>query len=425
MKQRTSRLFGSGGVQRRPAEALRGAGRVARAESRRVFENLIGSRRVNCDGLPMLSAAPCGTGGLPVRLLRSGGRLVQLPGPLGIGGTGGGGSAVATIDGVRPGRSIRPLFAGTDDGVFRSTDRAATWASVGLSGLVVYSLSASNDSVLFAAAGTGGVRYSADLGATWGTGSGFAGEDVRFVAADPNDGFIAYAGTAADGVFRTTNGGLSWAAVDMGIASKPVEALMVTKDGVVYASMASEFGTEEVPLQHGGIWISSDGGVTWVQTAPPKFAVAFARDDYANSTIYLMRQTIGDGYYPFYRSTSVGPSWVAVYPIYDDLSTRPLVAAATDPLGGPPPGELTFSALLYVAWSNTVSRSVDGGTTWTDATFEFGIGSPLCLLVDSDRSVYAGTDSVGVQKSTDAGVTWAAANDGLTNTTVHALAVVS
>jgi hypothetical protein len=74
-----------------------------------------------------------------------------------------------------------------------------------------------------------------------------------------------------------------------------------------------------------------------------------------------------------------------------------------------------------------VSKSTDGGATWSESTLVSGLTSPTvrAIAVDPNNSniIYAGTEGGGVFKSTDGGSTWVAINTELTNTTVWSLAV--
>lgn len=77
-------------------------------------------------------------------------------------------------------------------------------------------------------------------------GRALEGQDVRAVAASPNDALLVYA-ASAQGVSRSTNGGQSWELVQ----SEPTRALIFDKAGMIFA------GTERGVLLHSG------DGETW------------------------------------------------------------------------------------------------------------------------------------------------------------------
>ena len=78
----------------------------------------------------------------------------------------GGDVAILAIDPITP----STLYAGTDDGVFKSTNAGATWVATGLTTTFVFAVAIdpSTPSNLYAGAGGGGVLTSTDAGATWG-----------------------------------------------------------------------------------------------------------------------------------------------------------------------------------------------------------------------------------------------------------------
>jgi photosystem II stability/assembly factor-like uncharacterized protein len=71
--------------------------------------------------------------------------------------------------------------------------------------------------------------------------------------------------------------------------------------------------------------------------------------------------------------------------------------------------------MLYTASGSQIWKSTDAGSTWTMASqFPSGV-SVLGLAVSPTTSstVYAGTSSLGISKSVDGGLTWTAMNNGI------------
>jgi photosystem II stability/assembly factor-like uncharacterized protein len=109
-------------------------------------------------------------------------------------------------------RRAGAVFAATEDGLFASADAGDTWNQVSggiwkvrLDGLVV----APKDNTLYAY-GVQGVYVSHDGGTNWGPAStGLEGTQPSALVAHPTDPSLLYVGTDK-GVFRTSNGGVTW-----------------------------------------------------------------------------------------------------------------------------------------------------------------------------------------------------------------------
>ena len=118
----------------------------------------------------------------------------------------GGAIRALAIDPVTP----TTLYAGTYDGVFKSTNGGSTWTAVnsGLTNIWVNALAMDPTtlSTLYAGTDSGGVLKSTDSGATWEPVNINVITAVQTLAIDPVTHGILYAGTTSDGVFKSTNG---------------------------------------------------------------------------------------------------------------------------------------------------------------------------------------------------------------------------
>ncbi|MCX6625990.1 MAG: SBBP repeat-containing protein [Acidobacteria bacterium] len=165
------------------------------------------------------------------------------------------------------------------------------------------------------------------------------------------------------------------------------------------------------PLGGGGLFKSTDGGVTW-KTANSGFAyprmVDIEIDPATPSTVYA----IGDG---IYKSIDSGKTWKSI-------ASGPALYGYVLRFD---PGA---TSTLYVV-GNGVNKSTDGGATWTaingnlpgDASFP-SIVTALAMDPASTSTLYAGTFSNGIYKTTDGGKTWTS-SPGLGSGLVNALVV--
>ena len=184
------------------------------------------------------------------------------------------------------------VYAGTDQGVYRSMDSGATWAKSGTGGsaVQVMSIDASGNTVIAGLYGIG-VTVSTDGGATWkGSRDGFDVPDVFSVAIR---GTELLAGTV-DGLYRSQDGGTSWTlhvagsypaiqvtgtdafALEVGgalyhspAAGQPfvmtIEDFTTSNPFISLASLASEGDRFYAGGDRGAVFRSEDRGVTWTR----------------------------------------------------------------------------------------------------------------------------------------------------------------
>ena len=190
-----------------------------------------------------------------------------------------------------------------------------------------------------------------------------------------------------------------------------------------------------------GAGVSHDGGVTWEQALDfvnyEDNDITFHPGD--RNTIWI--GTLGGPY----KSTDGGRHWTlkreGMPPVSSSTITAPIERIIFDP-NNP-------STLLAVAGNHRhmgygkvgitrwggVWKSIDAGEHWTQiATIDAAaVGGPddgtgvmindIAFAAGSSLIVYACSDEFGVYKSTDAGVTWNKANDGLPNTKAWSIAL--
>jgi photosystem II stability/assembly factor-like uncharacterized protein len=157
------------------------------------------------------------------------------------------------------------LFIGTAEGCYRTTDGGRTSQPV-LTGGYVFAVAAvfpgasvqDTPSIVFAGTEADGVFRSDDGGQTWGTANaGLLDLTILSIAFSPDfeldrTGFVA----TASGLYATRNGGKAWRSVDLGLDEPAIQCLAISPrfgtDGLIFA------GTED-----DGLLRSDDAGATW------------------------------------------------------------------------------------------------------------------------------------------------------------------
>ena len=288
--------------------------------------------------------------------------------------------------------------------------------------------------------------------------------DVLDVAVASSDSRWVYATIKGKGIYRSTDGGLSWTLTALNGSGQDILIDPANPRRVFVAVWA-------------GILRSTDGGATWdiIRRGLPKDQQVgvLAWDPGDRQVMYAgLRASLLTGS-ALYRSTSGGETWELLWsPAGDEALGNDIEALAIDPthgtryvalsnaydprldLEGEPCLPCTACELSQVAgevWrvcrggrdlildpeepqivyfargAGTV-RSTDGGETWWDLTpgrqclgeEVTRAGSWALAIALEDRQVlYEGTgynsltDQAGLYKTTDGGKTWLATNDGL------------
>jgi len=260
------------------------------------------------------------------------------------------------------------LYAGTNTGVFKSTDGSNTWsgASSGLTGHALSVNALAIDPILPSTlyAGTDdGVFKSTDAGSTW-KAAGLPDSYVQALAITPS---TLYAG--GDGVFKSTDGGNTWSGASMGLTDYALYVNALASDPITPSTLYA--GTD------GGMFKSTDAGSTWKVingglTDPAVSALAI--DPNTSSTLYIGEDR------GVFKSTDGGVTWNSAGLSYDVVN-----ALATDP---------NTPTTLYTGTWDGVFKSTDAGTTWNAINAGLTDTSANALAIDpkTPSTLYAGTD---------------------------------
>jgi photosystem II stability/assembly factor-like uncharacterized protein len=111
-------------------------------------------------------------------------------------------------------RSPGTVYAGTNNGLFKSTDMGDTWNRIGssLSDQYISSLiiDPANPRTLYAG-GRAGIQKSTDGGQTWqAMNEGLETLNIRTIVMSPLDPNLLYAGTNGSGLYRSADGARTW-----------------------------------------------------------------------------------------------------------------------------------------------------------------------------------------------------------------------
>jgi hypothetical protein len=313
-----------------------------------------------------------------------------------------------------------------DVGLFRSRDRCATWTPVAVPWKGTVS---AVDVVFFRRAmivstWRGAFRTS-DYGETW--------EPVAKVPSRPSTSVVdSTAGVligTSDGVYRSTDDGLSWTHV--GFEGRWVGRMITTPRGEIYAAV--DKGSDRLrgttmmrSVDNGATWTAADEGLSGHPITG--LAVDESGTLYAAGITGVYRWEPAGRWHHIGLHTILGTSlfgapWGDVYAMAD-LGTyrttdngrhwRPLLL----PDGAGRAVTLAKDGHLLLGTSDWLHRSSDRGQTWEQG----GLNQPVVSLftVPSTGVILAGTAD-GLFRSTDNGTTWIERSVGLRSFTVTSL----
>ncbi|TAH52393.1 MAG: hypothetical protein EYC68_06350 [Chloroflexota bacterium] len=130
--------------------------------------------------------------------------------------------------------------------------------------------SASSQSNLVYLAAKRDLKISQDGGKTWQTLANALPSQVSALAVNPNDAQELYAGIEALGMFKSTDGGTTWNAINTGISMTPgaretISAIAIDPNdtNILYVARGVWVGTGQVEFYPVGLFWSRDGGNSW------------------------------------------------------------------------------------------------------------------------------------------------------------------
>ena len=255
----------------------------------------------------------------------------------------------------------------------------------------------------------------------------FRGGRVTAVAGVVQDTSTFYMGATGGGIWKTEDAGVSWSNVSdghFGTGSVGAIAVAPSDPNVVYAGMG-EASIRGVANSHGdGVYRSTDGGRTWahlglVETRHIADVVVHPADPDVVYVAAQGHQGKASRERGVYRSRDGGTTWEHVLFVSEDAGASSLVIDVTNP------------RILYAGlWQHRrhpwrvesggpdggIYRSVDGGDTWEELTAglpaEPGkIGVAVSPARPERVWAIVEAEEGGVFRSDDGGATWQRINE--------------
>jgi len=260
------------------------------------------------------------------------------------------------------------------------------------------------------------------------------GNRVNSVSGVPGDPLTYIVGAASGGVWKTTDGGLSWRPVfdKQQVHSIGSIAIAPSNPQVVYVGTGESFIRSNVSIGK-GMFKSSDGGETWSHIGLPETGRISRVLVHPNDEHTVFVAALGHGYAPqksrgVYKTTDGGKTWEQV--LFVDEHT-----GASDIVMDPDNPQILFAGTWQLdmkTWKRVsggpgsgVHMSRDGGETWTKLQ---GNGLPkgplgkiaLAMTPAKPDRVYAlietgdGNPYEGEGEPTESGELWRSDDNGRT-----------
>ena len=244
-----------------------------------------------------------------------------------------------------------------------------------------YTYIVANDMKVFAG-GTTGLVYSPDLGTSWVNTS--LSLPVRCLLLDDT---VIYAGTATNGLYRSSNNGVSFTPVNNGLTNFNVFGMAV-------------IGTTLLAGTPSGVFKSSDNGLNWT----------ISSNGLTNLSVNAMAAKNGK----FYAGT-----WGGLFVSSDNGSSWSLVNSAGNDVNS----IAVNGSYILTSTFNTggIYSSSNDGASFSLANSGLSITGPIALAANANK-VYAGSYmNSGIFMSNNGGTGWTSANEGLASLSAYAL----
>jgi len=316
------------------------------------------------------------------------------------------------------------LLAGTDNGLFYSTNNGNSWKTMGFHGLIIHSVTVADSGKIYLAIG-GDLQLSTDSGTSWRSiDSGLDGADFKFIHPgingklyaiahishqynklfeannddggwsqlstnmyliqsfdiNPENGYF-FIGSFGEGIHRSTDNGETIEKV--GLDTATIRAIFIDSSGNVYAGTSQR-----------GIYVSTDDGDNWTNIGLDGYGVYSL---YKNNNNHLFCGTIYNG---IMRSTDNGNTWTQqnaglvnkkAYSIYIDVNDKLFLGTGGD----------------------AVFCSTDNGSNWQYSSDGFKDSDVRALAANNSGRIFAATSGAGMWYSDDKGNYWNRINNGL------------
>lgn len=249
-----------------------------------------------------------------------------------------------------------------------------------------------------------GIFKSTDGGVSWTPmNKGLTKAAISAIVIDPNNSSTVWIGNSIGAIYKTTDGGSNWSSSGSGLFAGNARITSMVIDpsnpSTLYVSTTSDAVNPSLGVQK-----STNGGASWSDSGSGGLGtknVYALGIDRTNPSIIYAGGIWDNSDRPMFKSTNGGASWVS---ISTGLSVLSVDSIGVDPV---------TSGTLFISQANGMRKSTNGGTSWTSG----GSGLPFscCKAIvyerNSSTNIWAATVN-DVYRTTNGGTNWTAAKIG-------------
>jgi len=256
----------------------------------------------------------------------------------------------------------------------------------------------------------------------------FRGGRSAAVTGVPQQPDLYYFGAAGGGVWKTTNGGRTWANISDGFFGGSIGAVTVSKSdpNVIYVGGGEKTVRGNVSSGY-GMWKSIDAGKTWQKAGLPKSRHIPRIAVHPDNPDIVYAGVMGNIYKPteergVYKSTDGGQTWKKTLFANEHAGVVDLVLDPKNPrvlYASTWRVKRTPYSLSSGGEGSALWKSTDSGETWTEISKNQGFPKSTLGIIGVSVSpvnnnlvwaIVENKDDGGLYKSTDGGASWRQVN---------------
>ncbi len=279
-----------------------------------------------------------------------------------------------------------------------------------------------------------GLYFSNDGGLSWMLNNYFQNSTIHHVLIDPQTPKTVYATVGDQGIFRSTDRGLTWQAINTGLFNTTIKDLTITNNstGPSRLYLSTDMWITDDFQEAFPVHVSEDRGATWTLIANAESVVNdIAIDPIDNNLIYFGN---AQGFFIMERAIPKDKTEYthALRDCNVENKTPPPcnigleVGTTITDLIASPEGSGDSASVIYAIASGSLFKSEDAAETWSRVSNNLPRASIISSMSQDPNDpavIYLTLIGAGVYKTIDSAISWEEINEGLNNLVINTLTI--